>query len=193
MEQPTLRERKQQRAREAIVAAAFELFAERGYEAVTVTDIAERAEVGRTTFFRYFGDKQEVVFANERRWLDQGAERFRELRPAGAPSLQAALSLMRRITMAVCEGATRDPERYRARETLIAEQRELGDRAARKQRSFAELMTGLLREQGAAEETAVLAPQVALACYAAGRTVAGEDPSALERCVAAAFDRLGIA
>ena len=52
-QRPPLRERKQQKAREQIVEAAFALFAERGFTDVTVTDIAERAEVGRTTFFRY--------------------------------------------------------------------------------------------------------------------------------------------
>ena len=64
-----LRARKQQRAREQIVDAAYELFAERGFAQVTVTDIAERAGVGRTTFFRYFGDKREVVFAGEQELL----------------------------------------------------------------------------------------------------------------------------
>jgi AcrR family transcriptional regulator len=62
---PPLVERKQRAARERIVRAATELFAERGYSKVSVSDIAERAEVGRTTFFRHFGDKQEVVFARE--------------------------------------------------------------------------------------------------------------------------------
>ena len=42
----------------------------RGFGGVSVGDIAERAEVGRTTFFRHFGDKQEVVFANEQALLD---------------------------------------------------------------------------------------------------------------------------
>nr|WP_239001050.1 TetR family transcriptional regulator [Jiangella asiatica] len=65
MVKETLRDRKQQRTREAIIDAAHALFAERGFDNVTVTDIAERAEVGRSTFFRYFGDKQEVVFGDD--------------------------------------------------------------------------------------------------------------------------------
>ena len=44
------------------MAAAFELFAERGYEQSTVDDIAERAGVGRTTFFRNFRSKEDVIF-----------------------------------------------------------------------------------------------------------------------------------
>ncbi|MEU6430614.1 helix-turn-helix domain-containing protein [Microbispora sp. NPDC046973] len=192
MSRPSLRERKQQRARDEIVEAAYALFAERGYAAVTVADIAERAEVGRTTFFRYFGDKQEVVFANEQDWLDDIGRRHRELRPDRPPSLAEALSLLRATTEAVCEQVTRDPRRYAERERLIAGNPELGDRAARKQRRLAESLSEILREQGASAETAALAPRVALACYIAGREVAGADPAALRPNVAAAFDALGI-
>jgi AcrR family transcriptional regulator len=42
--------------------AAFELFERDGYETTTVDAIAERAGVGRTTFFRHFGSKEEVIF-----------------------------------------------------------------------------------------------------------------------------------
>src|SRR6478735_7679624 len=43
--------------------AAMELFLERGYEQTTVADIAERAGLTSRTFFRYFADKREVLFA----------------------------------------------------------------------------------------------------------------------------------
>jgi AcrR family transcriptional regulator len=46
---------------ERLTAAAFELFDERGYEHSTVDDIAERAGVGRTTFFRAFSSKEDVI------------------------------------------------------------------------------------------------------------------------------------
>jgi len=48
--------------RERLAQAAFELFDERGFDATTVDDIAARAGTGRTTFFRAFGSKEEVVF-----------------------------------------------------------------------------------------------------------------------------------
>ncbi|WP_433513252.1 TetR/AcrR family transcriptional regulator [Nonomuraea sp. CA-143628] len=193
MSRPPLRVRKRQRARDEIVAAAYELFAERGYADVTVADIAERAEAGRTTFFRYFGDKQEVVFADEQEWLDKVARRHRELSVDGAPTLSEALALLRETTLAICAEVTRDAEHYVRRERLIADNPELSDRADRKQRRLAETLGEILRDQGASPETAALAPQLALACYNAGREIAADDPAALGPSVAAAFDRLGIA
>src|ERR1700743_1730709 len=43
--------------------AALDLFCERGYEETTVADIAARAGLTKRTFFRYFADKREVLFA----------------------------------------------------------------------------------------------------------------------------------
>ncbi|MBV1936164.1 TetR/AcrR family transcriptional regulator [Streptomyces sp. BV286] len=48
--------------RESLVAAAFQLFLERGYEQTTVDDIVALAGVGRRSFFRYFPSKEDVVF-----------------------------------------------------------------------------------------------------------------------------------
>lgn len=187
-----LRERLQQVARDAIVTAAYELFAERGYPEVTVTEIAEHAEVGRTTFFRYFGDKQEVVFANEQQRLDDLTRGFREAASDKAPTLKQALAALRVTTASICEQATQDPEHYLLREKLLQENPELNDRAARKHRRFAETITEILREQGASPQTAVLAPQLALACYNTGRELAGTDPTALAPSVEAAFDQLAV-
>ena len=60
---PTVRERLQQ--------AAFELFDEQGYDGTTVDAIAERAGVGRTTFFRAFRSKEEVIFPHHDDLLEQ--------------------------------------------------------------------------------------------------------------------------
>ena len=58
----TLRERKRDRTRKALVDAAIDLFERNGYDGTTVADIAEAAEIGTRTFFSYFASKEELLF-----------------------------------------------------------------------------------------------------------------------------------
>jgi AcrR family transcriptional regulator len=73
-----LRERKKQRTREQIIEAAMRLFAERGYHATTIADIATAADVAPRTFFSYFPSKEAVVFHNVDRDLDSLASALRD-------------------------------------------------------------------------------------------------------------------
>ncbi|MEU6419537.1 TetR/AcrR family transcriptional regulator [Streptomyces spiralis] len=57
-------------ARIRLADAAFALFDERGYEQTTVDDIADRAGVGRTTFFRHYRSKEAVIFPDHDRLLE---------------------------------------------------------------------------------------------------------------------------
>lgn len=68
---PSLRERKRARTRAAIFEAAMELFEERAYAEVTVEDICERAEIGRATFFRFYGAKGALLLEFNRRLADR--------------------------------------------------------------------------------------------------------------------------
>jgi AcrR family transcriptional regulator len=63
MAEAGLRERSKARRRAAIIRAAFELFAERGYDATTVADIAQAAEVAPRTVAMYFPAKQDIALS----------------------------------------------------------------------------------------------------------------------------------
>ena len=59
----SLRERKKEQTRQRIAAVALRLFAERGFDAVTVNEVAEAAEVAKATLFAYFPTKESLVLA----------------------------------------------------------------------------------------------------------------------------------
>jgi AcrR family transcriptional regulator len=63
MAETGLRERSKARRRAAIIRAAYELFAERGYDATTIADIAEAAEVSPRTVTMYFPTKQDIALS----------------------------------------------------------------------------------------------------------------------------------
>jgi len=69
---PGLRERKKAKTRAAIREHAFRLFREQGYDATTVEQITDAAEVSRSTFFRYFPTKEDVVLQDDMEllWID---------------------------------------------------------------------------------------------------------------------------
>lgn len=100
------------RARTAVVAAAIELFASQGFDQTSVEQIAQAAGVSRSTFFRQFGGKEDVVFADH----DALTARAREFLYAGHENPWAA----------VCESATHvfehfahDPEVARRRYQVV--------------------------------------------------------------------------
>lgn len=64
-------------AHDRLAQAAFDLFDERGYEQSTVDDITERAGLGRATFFRHYRSKEDVIFPDHDRMLEQIQDRLR--------------------------------------------------------------------------------------------------------------------
>ncbi|MFJ7072980.1 TetR family transcriptional regulator [Streptomyces sp. NPDC098781] len=92
----TLRERKKQRTRDALLRTALELFTTQGYERTTVDDIAEAVDVSQRTFFRYFAGKEEAALAVEDMTVAHFVETVR-----GRPRHEAPMEALRQ---AVLEG-----------------------------------------------------------------------------------------
>ncbi len=82
----SLRERKKERTRRELVAAALQLFEQKGYDATTIDEIAEAAEVSPRTFFRYFANKEEVAMGEV---VDQSIIELVGARPAGEPLIES--------------------------------------------------------------------------------------------------------
>ena len=184
----SLVERKQRQARQRIIEAARELFLERGFDGVSVGDIAERAEVGRTTFFRHFGDKQEVVFAKEQELLDTITAVGHADAALAPRDATGALEQLRPVLLALCTRATADPDAYTRHFQLIEQHPELRARDAVKMQQIADKLSELLIHRGSDEATARFAAQIALACYQTAKRL-GNNPHTLTANTQAALNR----
>jgi AcrR family transcriptional regulator len=111
-----LRERKKQRTREQIIEAAMGLFAERGYQATTIADIASEADIAPRTFFSYFPSKEAVVFHNVDRDLDTLASALRDRLPG-----ETAFDALRRWIDAILEEKMAEEDEALLRKRLCRE------------------------------------------------------------------------
>src|SRR3954466_2341805 len=93
------RERKKRATREAIVATAHRLFAERGFDAVTVSEIAAAADVAEKTVFNHFATKADLVFAGREQRLNVLVARIAQ-RPPGT----SVLDVFRATTEEMIDG-----------------------------------------------------------------------------------------
>ncbi|OYD70423.1 TetR family transcriptional regulator [Rhodococcus sp. OK302] len=112
-----LRERKKLATRNRLVDAALRRFAENGYDATTVEEIAADAQVSVTTFFRYFRSKDEILFID----ADSATPDFcaaLTARPADEPDLEAIRQVMR--TFHVREDPHDDPQRRLRQHRVVA-------------------------------------------------------------------------
>jgi AcrR family transcriptional regulator len=154
---PSLRERKKARTRQALVEAALRLFAERGYEATTVADIAEAAEVSPRTFFAYFPAKEDVLFANARDRI----ERLRVALARRAPD-ESFRDALRRAAGEVVGPPTFDADAQRAHMRLVEANPSLGARALQDLLAAEQVVAAAVAADLGVDQTD-LRPQVAAA------------------------------
>jgi AcrR family transcriptional regulator len=190
---PSLRERHAERTRDAIVAAALELFAANGYAQTTVDEIAERADVAPRTFFRYFPAKEAVLFHGYDDQVDEAVARL-QARPVGESPYDSLIAVLRSIAAELTHGDKR--------ELLLAKFASENGRLFEHHRAvvmcrFEESVTEALTAR-AGEQADSLAIEAAVAAVLATfatavrswlRAGATDDfESILERCLAAAQD-----
>ncbi|HMG62411.1 MAG TPA: TetR family transcriptional regulator [Streptosporangiaceae bacterium] len=138
----------------------MDLFLERGFEQTTVTEIAERAGLTQRTFFRYFSDKREVLFA--------GSDTLRDLMvdalvsaPASAAPIDAVAASLQAAGAALQEGG----EHPRRRQAVISANAELRERELIKLASLASALADALRRRGIADPAASLAAEAGIAVF----------------------------
>ncbi len=146
-----------------LLRAALELFSEHGYDATTTAQIAERAGLTKTTLFRLFPDKREIVF--------QGQGRLVALVTAGveeAPAEASAEELVRAGLRSLSAVHTPDlRETGRTLDPILASSEELRERAVFKRSALTSaLEQALLRRLGDARQAGVLADLGIRAYYA---------------------------
>jgi AcrR family transcriptional regulator len=103
---------RRRRVREALTAAAIDLFQTKGYEETTVDEIAAAAGVGRRTFFRYFPSKEDVIFPDHEARLLRVAEVFATAPPDEAP-LSVACRAVHGVLQAYLDEGVVAVHRYR--------------------------------------------------------------------------------
>lgn len=143
-------------ARERLVGAALELFAEQGYEQTTVVQIAERAGLTKSTFFRHYPDKREVLFGGDTMATLVG--KSIEGAPAGLAPMEAVAHALDEIGRLVFTPARR--EFAVRRQAVITASSELREREALKGLSLIESMTESLQRRGSSALSAAAAAQL---------------------------------
>ncbi|HEX4064226.1 MAG TPA: helix-turn-helix domain-containing protein [Streptosporangiaceae bacterium] len=94
-----LRERKKRQTRETVLTVANEMFEARGYENVTVAEIADAASISVKTLFTYFRSKEDLAFGGEHVLRDELVAAVRE-RPEGTTPVAAVAGLLDRLVAA---------------------------------------------------------------------------------------------
>src|SRR3954471_24809719 len=110
-----LRERKKRATRQALHSEALRLVAERGFDDVTIEDIAAAADVSPRTFFNYFGSKEDVIVNPD----PAGVVRQRELLPPHRAATEQPLEVMEGVLLGSLDDLTDRREEWLLRLRLV--------------------------------------------------------------------------
>ncbi len=143
-DRPGLRERKKEKTRLALEHAALILFAEKGFDGTTVDEIVEACDVSQRTFFRYYGAKEDVLFAD-------GDERLEALLAelAARPDDELPLRAVQAAFHSTTEEYSQDRERLLLRSRIFDGSSSLRSHKFERQQSWEEAVTNALLQRDA--------------------------------------------
>jgi AcrR family transcriptional regulator len=148
-------------ARQRLERAALGLFVEHGYDATTVAEIADRAGLTKSTFFRYFADKREVLFGGQDILAGLFGDAIRAAGPS-ATTIECLVAALESVAIAFT------PERRHLgppRQAVIAANPELQERELLKRARLASAIADALRARGADDTTARLAAEMGMLAF----------------------------
>jgi AcrR family transcriptional regulator len=160
-----LRQRKKQKTREVIADAALRLFAERGYGAATVAEIAEEAEVSERTVFTYFPAKEDLLFSDH-----EDFELGLGLALAGRPEGMTALEALRNFMV---ESLSRFDSQARRRWQIVSHDEQLRSRERARQGELGSVIASAIADE-LGENADDLRPQLVTAAVIAAFTATYE-------------------
>ena len=199
------RAQKKAQTRELVRTTAHRLFASRGFEAVTIADIAREADVAVQTVFNHFATKEDLFFDGRVPWVHGVAAAVRDRAPGVGPLSALRAHLLELMTLQLSSLTCPEERRYRdtlgASDTLRSYERTLVFEAERR-------LSGALLEawntpdesdEHTPEDPAITAPLTAAIWLAAGRVLIvenrqrvadGLEPTAVAATVELLGDRL---
>jgi AcrR family transcriptional regulator len=162
-----LRERHRKRTAADLEEAALRLFSEKGFDAVTIDDIAAAADVSRRTFFRYYASKEDVILSDHPKRLDE-LEAALDRRPADEPALTA----LRHAILSLAGSFEEQRDHMLRRFRLVTATPALEARSLCLQRNWETAVTVMLAQRMGVEPTKDLRPGVVAATTMAAMRMA---------------------
>ncbi len=165
----------------------MELYVERGFEQTTVAEIAQRAGLTARTFFRYFTDKREVLFAGSATLQENLVTALADAPASASPMVAVSAALDAAAAML---GGRRDYSRQR--QAVIAANAELRERELIKMASLSAALAEGLRRRGVTDPDATLAAEAGIAVFRVSfeRWVTAADDQELSQVMRDSLDQL---
>jgi AcrR family transcriptional regulator len=174
-------------ARGRLEQAAYELFLDRGYDQITVADIAQRAGLTERTFFRHYADKREVLFGGATMLQDELLRALGELPPA-LPTIEAVRIAVEALSSLMHGRRALARERQR----IVTAHADLQERELIKRATLTAALAQALQHRGVLEPAASLAADMGIAVFHVGFVRWLDDPADRElvEIVHEGFDQL---